>query len=149
MRRDIMLNVSRRWLMVQEVMGAAIVTGTDKVASGFGNGDCIMIDLRNMVFAVADGTERHPRSSRLFLESFMSILGSGNFPGDRQEWQEVIREVFSRQEYHCKTTFSMVALSREKKAYIFNGGDSMVLVANRENGSLQFSSDVNMNFAGR
>ena len=153
MRRDIMLNVSRRWLMVQEILGASLVTGTDKIASGFGNGDCILVDLHNRVFAVADGTERHTRGSRVLLERFRDTFSRGDRPRTRDEWQAAIQDVFDRQDYHCKTTFSMMALGHTERcgdvAYVFNGGDSMVLAANRENGNLSHASDVDMNFAGR
>ncbi len=152
MVRDIMMNLSRRWVMAQGVMGACLVTGSDKVSSGFGNGDCVLIDLDNHVFAVADGTERHPRSSRMLLERLREEIQSGGKPESTAEWNELVNTMYRAQEYHLKTTFSLVALSKNSssgRAYIFNGGDSVVLMADNTSGGLFYMSKVNMNFAGR
>ncbi len=152
MATDIMMNVSRRWVMAQGVMGACLVTGSDKVTSGFGNGDCVLIDLNNHVFAVADGTERHTRSSRLLLERLREEIESGGKPQSGAEWNKLVNTMYGAQEYHFKTTFSLVALSSPAlpgSAYVFNGGDSVVLMADTTSGDLFYISEVNMNFAGR
>ncbi|MDQ1329868.1 MAG: hypothetical protein QG578_130, partial [Thermodesulfobacteriota bacterium] len=45
-------------------LSALLVTGSDKVESGFGNGDCLLLDFSRLIFAVSDGSERYTQASR-------------------------------------------------------------------------------------
>ena len=49
-----MLNPFRRALRLPGELGAGLITGTEKIRSGFGNGDCLLLDFRHRIFAVAD-----------------------------------------------------------------------------------------------
>ena len=67
-----------------------ISTGTDKIRSGYGNGDCLYFDFEHMVFAVADGTERFPWASRDLLNRLSESLAKSGTPDTAEGWKELI-----------------------------------------------------------
>ncbi|MFW5771623.1 MAG: hypothetical protein ACOCX9_09350, partial [Spirochaetota bacterium] len=86
------------------------------------------------------------------LERLREEIQSGGKPESIDQWNDLVNTIYGAQEYHLKTTFSLVALSETSSigsAYIFNGGDSVVLMADNTTGGLFYMSKVNMNFAGR
>ena len=85
----ILMNTSRRILKQKNVLCGSIITGSDKMRSGFGNGDCLFFDFENNVFAVADGSERFPFASREILLRLKEILNNGK-PGSCEEWKKLI-----------------------------------------------------------
>ena len=54
------INPSKRILKLPGALCGGISTGSDKIRSGYGNGDCLYFDFEHLVFAVADGSERFP-----------------------------------------------------------------------------------------
>ncbi|MGB4269952.1 MAG: hypothetical protein WBK20_12345 [Spirochaetota bacterium] len=127
-----------------------LITGTDKVRSGYGNGDSLLVDFEHRVFAVADATERFPHASRLLLSNIVN--GLHTIPQSSEEWSNYLNSIYANQEYHLKSTLSMIALQKQEhtlRAFIAHGGDSSLQIYNRLNKSLVYKTSVNMNFAGR
>ncbi len=147
-----MIDPLRRLIRMDDALSACIVTGTDKVQSGFGNGDCLLMDFPHGVFAVADAAERFPGASRDLLERLVRGLSTRGAPGTRSEWIACIEEAWVEQKYIHKTTFSLLALSRRDdglNAVISHGGDSAIMIFDARAGSIMYKSDPDMNFAGR
>ncbi len=130
-------------LSVCGVSSAFLLTGTDKIISGFGNGDCLFLDFQRQIFAVADATERYPFSSRKLLESLRhEILNSSV--------KESIGKIWSKQQYNHRSTLSCIWIEEECsgiKVSIFHGGDSVIIIGDKNN--IAFQSRTNMFFAGR
>lgn len=146
------INSARRAIKVRDGLAACLVTGNDKIASGFGNGDCILIDMHNLFFAVADASDRFPTASRELLRRLAHELERGRTPEDEREWLEKVNTAYAVQPYVQKTTFSGVALSNRsgrETAYIIHGGDSLVFVVNMDRGRVEYTTGSDMNFAGR
>ncbi len=148
----ILINQARRAVLKPHRLGACVITGTDKIRSGYGNGDCLMLDFRNLVFAVSDATERFPSASRLLLERFADSLTIGELPGTKSDWLAHINGVYAAQSYHQKATLSCVALCKTGKAvtaYVIHGGDSVVLLINLRTKQMEYRTSPDMYFAGR
>lgn len=146
------INAALRMASLGERAGAILVTGTDKIRSGYGNGDCVMMDFDHSVFALSDSTERYSRASREFLERLHDVLAAKGVPHDITAWRVLVNEVYAAQDYRHKATFSCAAISRRENhtlLFVLNGGDSTIAVLNRENGKVEYVSKVDMNFAGR
>lgn len=149
---SIMINAAARIVAKRDEAGAIVCTGSDKIKSGFGNGDCLLLDFENLVFAVSDGAERYSPASRDILERLAGQVELHGTPQSEGEWLERANEVFAAQRYQHKATLSMVALRREgerTRLTVIHGGDSMVLVYNAEQGELEFRTESDMNFVGR
>ncbi|MDD4242552.1 MAG: hypothetical protein PHG54_14080 [Smithellaceae bacterium] len=138
--------------MPQAVCGG-ISTGSDKIRSGYGNGDCLYFDFEHLVFAVADGTERFPWASRDLLQRLSERLSRSGSPETVRDWKDMMNtEIYAGQKYQHKTTFSSVALRREGQdvfLIIANGGDSVVTVMDGLTGKIRRQTGRNMDFAGR
>jgi hypothetical protein len=150
---EIEIHASRRMLKNGTAVCGSIVTGTDKVRSGYGNGDCLYFDFNRGVFAIADATERFPWASRDLLNRLSEILSLRGTPDTARGWKELMdADVYSAQKYQHKTTFSCVAVRREgegARMVIVHGGDSVVTVMNSTDGSILHQTGPDMNFAGR
>ncbi len=147
-----MIDAIRRLIEMDDALSACLVTGTDKVQSGFGNGDCLLMDFPHEVFAIADAAERFPEASRDLLERLFRGLSTRGAPGTRSEWMACIEEAWAGQKYIHKTTFSLLALSRRDdglNAFISHGGDSVIMIFDARAGSIIYKSQPDMNFAGR
>lgn len=132
-------------------LSAFLVTGTDKIENGFGNGDCLLIDLSRFLFAVSDGSERHPNASRILLEGLAGVLPA-RLSCDIVSLQNAVGKIYKEQKYTHKCTFSCAAVVKNKSelaAFISSGGDSTVMVADSSDGSILFKTASDMNFAGR
>lgn len=149
----IVINPSRRILKIPGTLCGGISTGTDKIRSGFGNGDCLYFDFEHLVFAVADGTERFPWASRDLLNRLSESLSRSGSPDTVDGWKDMMnREIYSGQKYQHKTTFSCAAIKPEGNdvhLIIAHGGDSAVTVMNSKTGSICKQTKRDMNFAGR
>ena len=134
-------------------MCGGISTGTDKIRSGYGNGDCLYFDFGHLVFAVADGSERFPWASRDLLNRLSESLSQSGVPDTVSGWRNLINtEIYSEQKYQHKTTFSCVAIRPEEEGIcliISHGGDSAVTVMNSVTGEISKQTGRDMNFAGR
>ncbi len=147
------INAAKRTLRLKGAMSGSLVTGTDKIRSGYGNGDCLYFDFRHRVFAVADGTERFPWASRDILCRLSDALQQAGVPGTAADWKALInRQVYRGQKYQHKTTFSCVAVSGDKDGIVLtvaHGGDSVALLMDSVGGNVVFQTGRNMDFAGR
>jgi len=151
--RSIGINASKRILKMKKSLCGGIITGTDKIRSGFGNGDCLFFDFDHLVFAVADGTERFPWASRDLLIRLSENLSRAGAPVTAQGWKDLINgKVYSGQKYQHKTTFSCVAIRGDQSGVdmiISHGGDSAVTVMDSKSGAVYHQTGRDMNFGGR
>jgi hypothetical protein len=147
------INPSKRILKLPGALCGGISTGTDKIRSGYGNGDCLYFDFEHLVFAVADGSERFPWASRDLLNRLSESLAQSGVPDTVSSWKDLINtEIYSEQKYQHKTTFSCVAIRPEGEGVsliITHGGDSVVTLMNCVTGSIIQQTGRDMNFAGR
>ena len=147
------INPFRRILKMPQAVCGGISTGSDKIRSGYGNGDCLYFDFEHLVFAVADGTERFPWASRDLLQRLSERLSRSGSPETVRDWKDMMNtEIYAGQKYQHKTTFSSVALRREGQdvfLIIANGGDSVVTVMDGLTGKIRRQTGRNMDFAGR
>ncbi len=147
-----MINAAERTLVKGDAACAMVLTGSDKIRSGYGNGDCLLLDFNHGIFALSDGAERYARASRLLLERLSEAIEEDGAPGSVDEWREFANRVFSCQRYQHKATFSCAALAGApdaRRLIVTQGGDSMVFVVNRFSGEIVYRTAVNMSFAGR
>jgi len=147
------VNPFLRILKMPQAMSGGISTGSDKIRSGYGNGDCLYFDFEHLVFAVADGSERFPWASRDLLQRLSESLSRSGSPETVRDWKDMMNsDVYAGQKYQHKTTFSCVALRREGEAVtliIANGGDSVVTVMDGLTAKISRQTGRNMDFAGR
>jgi hypothetical protein len=147
------INPSKRILKLPGALCGGISTGTDKIRSGYGNGDCLYFDFKHLVFAVADGSERFPWASRDLLNRLSERLAQSGVPDTVSGWRDLINtQIYSGQKYQHKTTFSCVAIRPEGQGVcliISHGGDSAVTVMNSVTGKISQQTGRDMNFAGR
>jgi hypothetical protein len=156
-RRDgnsgqVLVNRAKRAVIKPRELGACIVTGTEKIRSGFGNGDCLMLDFRNLVFAVSDATERYPAASFSLLSRFAERLARDGTPDNETAWRKLLNDVYEGQKFHHKATLSCVAVRKEAgttTACVCNGGDSITLLINLTTRSAEYATTADMCFAGR
>ncbi|MBU2621734.1 MAG: hypothetical protein KKD92_05395 [Proteobacteria bacterium] len=148
----ILINPAKRMVRQKGALSALLVTGSDKVESGFGNGDCLLLDFSRLIFAVSDGSERYTQASRILLERLAKVLSEQDMSPDISVLKRSIEAIYGAQKYTHKCTFSLVAFYKNRKeviASISSGGDSMVIVADSLDGSIIFKTVPDMNFAGR
>ncbi|WP_319404751.1 hypothetical protein [uncultured Desulfosarcina sp.] len=147
-----MLNPFRRSFMLPGKLGACLVTGTEKIRCGYGNGDCLLLDLRHGIFAVADTSERFPQASRLLLEGLAATVCQKGPPEDENEFNSLLSQVWSNQQFIHKTTLSCVVLLENgagPTAMVSNNGDSSVTILASDSGAVRYRTVADMNFAGR
>jgi len=147
-----MLNPYRRAICLPDKLGACLVTGTEKIRCGYGNGDCLLLDFHHRVFAVADATERFPQASRLLLERLAAAIAEAGPPEDENTFNALLDRVWSRQKYIHKTTLSCVVLvdgNDGPAAMLANNGDSTITFLDPNEGQVLFRTRADMNFAGR
>jgi len=150
--KPVFIDPAKRMVKQKGALSALLVTGSDKIESGFGNGDCLLLDFSRLIFAVSDGSERYPQASKILLERFAGVLSGQDISPDISVLKESIEEIYGRQKYTHKCTFSCVAFSKNRKEVIVsvsNGGDSVIIVADSSDGSIMFKTVTDMNFAGR
>ncbi|MBP7736038.1 MAG: hypothetical protein KA369_08725 [Spirochaetes bacterium] len=138
---------------MQGTVCGGISTGTEKIRSGYGNGDCLYFDFDHMVFAVADATERFPWASRDLLNRLSESLLKSGVPDTPEGWKEMINsEVYADQKFQHKTTFSCIAIRQDPDGVsliIAHGGDSAVTVMDSVTGAICHQTPRDMYFAGR
>lgn len=147
----VQLNTAQRAIVDKGRVSACVVTGTDKIKSGYGNGDCLLLDFRNLFFAVSDASERWSTASRRLLRRLAKSLPKES-PADKDQWLEAVNAAYAKQKYIHRCTFSGVAITPEKNGFtatIIHGGDSLILVMNLKTGAVDYHTAADMSFAGR
>jgi hypothetical protein len=147
-----MLNPYRRTVCLEGRLGACLVTGTEKIRSGYGNGDCLLLDFRHRLFAVADASERFPQASHLLVEQLLEAVLESGPPETEPEFNALLERVWSRQPFTHKSTLScvrLIASSGGPAAMIANNGDSSVRVIDPGTHRVFYRTSADMNFAGR
>ncbi|HDP79967.1 MAG TPA: hypothetical protein ENN21_03895, partial [Spirochaetes bacterium] len=148
----LLINPARRAVLCGDRLSAALITGYDKVKSGYGNGDCLLLDFKNGIFAVSDSSERFPQSSRDLLCRLAGLLDTEGVPGNAGAWDILMRKVYDGQKYHFKATLSCAAVNEDESGVsvmVVHGGDSTVMVTDTMDGSIRHLTMPDMNFAGR
>jgi hypothetical protein len=146
------INPAKRALALTGRLSACVITGTDKVRSGYGNGDSLLLDFTHRFFAVADSSERFPMASRALLQRLARDLFRQGAPQGPEGWLELVNRAYARQNYIHKTTLTCVALESRgegRLAHVLHGGDSIALFLDRTTGKVLYRTGVDMNFAGR
>lgn len=147
-----MLNPYRRTVCLKGSLGACLVTGTEKIRCGYGNGDCLLLDFRHRLFAVADASERFTQASYLLVEQLIEAVLESGPPETEPEFNALLERVWSRQPFIHKTTLSCVRLMDSPGspvAMIANNGDSSVRVIDPATHRVLYRTCADMNFAGR
>ena len=88
-----MLNPCRRSVCLPDRLGACLITGTEKIRCGYGNGDCLLLNFHQGVFAVADATERFPQASRILLERLEAEISVAGPPTNETEFERGYRRM--------------------------------------------------------
>ncbi len=146
------INCAKRAIIAHNQVSASLITGSEKLKSGFGNGDCMLLDFKNLLFVVSDSTDRWPDASRNILKGMIKDLTKNQVPDDEKGWLELANNAYARQEYLYRATLSGVAISRQEDqltAFIIQGGDSLILIININTGQVKYQTVSNMNFVGR
>jgi hypothetical protein len=154
LKSQILINTAKRTVHVHNQISASLNTGSHKLQSGFGNGDCLLLDFQNLFFAISDSTDRWPDASRDILLRLTDYLLEKPIPlpRNKSDWLNLINKLYATQQYLYRATFSGLALENidgRKNAVIINGGDSIVLVVDISIGKIKFQTTSNMNFVGR
>jgi hypothetical protein len=147
----VFFNPAARAVIAPGRLAACLFTGPEKIRSGYGNGDALLLGFSRGVFAVADAAERFPAASRILLSRFAEHLDHCA-PATADEWLHAVNAAYAAQTYNHKTTLSCVAVhARRSRSTLFisHGGDSLIFVFNRVTGEDRFRSSPDMNFAGR
>lgn len=151
-KSQILINTAKRAALVHNQISASLSTGSHKLQSGFGNGDCLLLDFQNMFFALSDSTDRWPDASRNILLRLTDYLLEISLPQNETDWLSLINRLYATQQYLYRATFSGLALQNiggKKNAVIIHGGDSIVLIVDILSGKIKFQTSSNMNFVGR
>ena len=145
-----MINSSEKIICLPDVMGACLFTGTDKIRNGFDNGDCLLMDHRRLIYAVADASERYPWASKYLLQA---LIAEWDAHPTAASWEAGLRKIWKCQPFHLKTTLSCILVEPLQddmvRVSILHGGDSMVIIADTHEHVIRFQTKVDMNFAGR
>jgi hypothetical protein len=150
--KGVQIHPEARIVVNEYEYGALLVTGRDKITCGYGNGDCLLLNMKHLFFALSDSTERYSRASRDILERLCEEVDKKGVPEHKEEWLDCVNDVFAHQKYHHKATFSLAAIRRNATGAsicIINGGDSSVHIVNKVTGRVEYRTEPNMNFAGR
>lgn len=111
-----------------------------------------MIDADNGIFAVADGSERNPRASKDLLLRFQEKISAGGKLSGAEDLKKYIKQIYSEQDYRHKTTFSSVWVEHDAglvNLHVASGGDSMVIIIDKDSGAVEYKTAADMKFAGR
>ena len=149
MENTAVIDPAARLLRVPGALSATVATGPEKLRSGFGNGDCLLMAPDQGLFAVADASERHPRASRKLLTRLHRLLAGRRSP---DALSQSLAAAFERQKFTHKATLSGVMLAATPQGVhidLFHGGDSMILVFRTDTGEVLWQSRPDMHFAGR
>jgi hypothetical protein len=150
--KGVQIHPEARIVVKEYEYGALLVTGRDKITCGYGNGDCLLLNMKHLFFALSDSNERYSRASRDILERLCEEVDKKGVPEHKEEWLDLVNDVFAHQKYHHKATFSFAAIRRNATGAsicIINGGDSTVHIVNKVTGRVEYRTEPNMNFAGR
>jgi len=100
--KPVMINPAKRMVKQKGSLSALVITGSDKVENGFGNGDCLLLDFSRLIFAVSDGSERYPQASRILLERFAEVLSEQDISPDISVLKKSIEAIYTGQKYTHK-----------------------------------------------
>ena len=140
---------------VPDLVSATLIPG--KQGENIAPGDALLINLEMGILAVADGPERNPDSSALFLERFSDFIetsdlltGGMAFTDDNfgriVEGTNVLMRSTS---YHENTTFSALIVGQDNSAVLLHTGDSLIFLIRRDGKRVAQMSRTNHYMVGR
>ncbi len=144
MKPTILVNPALRSVRFGNALTAALVGSWDKNDGMFGNGDCLLLDVRHRLFALSDASERSPQASRRLLQAIAARIFAA-------PWPECLQSAWSSQPYVQKATFVGVQLRMDPRpeAVVISGGDSTLCIFDEKTGNLLYRNPVDMHFVGR
>uniref|UniRef100_A0A7C4MLY5 PPM-type phosphatase domain-containing protein n=1 Tax=Desulfatirhabdium butyrativorans TaxID=340467 RepID=A0A7C4MLY5_9BACT len=144
MNPTIQVNPALRAVRFGNAVTAALIGSWDKNNGMFGNGDCLLVDVRHRVFALSDASERSPQASRRLLQAIAAGMCTA-------PWPECLHSAWCSQPYVQKATFVGIQLQMNPRpeAVVFSGGDSTLLIFDGRTGKILYRNPVNMHFVGR
>ncbi len=138
--------------MVQDVLGGLLLSGSKGAERVQANGDCILLDGRTGIVAVADGSERSPQASRSFLCELADRMGEERAASEEhrvQSFLDAVQTVLDAFPYEERTTFLCLLLNEDGSVFYISGGDSLLFHMDPQGSRILFRNRANMDFAGR
>ena len=144
MNPTLQVNPALRAVRFGNAVTAALIGSWDKNNGMFGNGDCLLMDVRHRMFALSDASERSPQASRRLLQAIAAGMCTA-------PWPECLKSAWCSQPYVQKATFVGIRLQMDPRpeAVVVSGGDSILCIFDRKTGNLLYRNPVNMHFVGR
>jgi hypothetical protein len=151
--KPFLLNPARMAFLVPDVLGALLFSGSKGGIHPFpGNGDCILLDGAHGLVGLADGSERSPEASRVFLLGISDRLRASPAvsEGDRVRcFHAAVQGTLDSFRYEERTTFVCLSSGRDGSMEYVCGGDSLLLHLDPSAARIRFRNRANMGFAGR
>jgi len=160
----LLVNKFKRSLRCPGFLGARLQPGLIGTSLSAGVGDCLLLDFSRGFFAVADGSERNPSTSREFMKMFSTMLTriispSGQRVYGQKEVNTLKRQLVAESDHLLQTlsfgdscTFTGLLLLRIKGAMtglLFHTGDSLLFSCNVQTGESRQWSKNNFWMVGR
>jgi len=150
---EFLINPTRLAFHVPDMLAGLILAGNRGEGRLSGNGDCILLDGLLGLAALADGAERSPEASRVFLQSLAdrmpaSVAGGGADRGG-DCLADAAQAVLDTFPYEERTTFLCLLPMADGSVSYVCGGDSLLFHLDPAGGRILFQNRSNMGFAGR
>ncbi len=160
----VLVNRYKRSLRCPGFLGARVKEGLIGSSSVAGMGDCLLLDFSRRFFAVADGSERNPSTSREFMKVFATMLTGIISLSDERDYGETEVKTLKRQliaesdhllqalSFGDSCTFTGILLLKTKGAmtgFLFHTGDSLLFSCNVQTGESRQWSKNNFWMVGR
>jgi hypothetical protein len=138
-----------------DIVSATLIPG--KQRKGSSPGDALLLHLGMGILAVADGPERNPSASSIFLERFADFIEtSGLLSGEKDlthdTFERIVEETNALMRstgYHENTTFSALIIGRNNAAALLHTGDSLIFLIRRDGRKIVQMSRTNHFMVGR
>jgi len=150
---EFLLNPARLSFQVPDVLAGLLLAGNRGEGRLSGNGDCILVDGPLGLVALADGAERSPKASRVFLQALAERMqvaaGPGNAGDRRARLVNATQAVLESFPYEDRTTFLCLTPLEDGSVFYVGGGDSLLFHLDPAADRILFHNRSNMGFAGR
>jgi len=117
------------------ILSASLIPSRNRPYEGQA-GDALLLDIAMGVMAVADGPERNPRASAMFLDKFVHSLEESGLlvpdgKGLAESFDDIVsltNELIKKAQYHESTTFSAFLVGANGIGALLHTGDSMIFL---------------------
>lgn len=160
----VLVNRYKRSIRCPGFLGARVQEGLIGSSSSAGMGDGLLLDFSRGFFAVADGSDRNPSTSREFLQMFATMLTRIISPSGEEVYGEKEVKILKRQliaesdhllqalSFGDGCTFTGILLLRTKvgmTGLLFHTGDSLLFSCDVQTGESRQWSKNNFWMVGR